>query len=509
MDRTLTLQVSGPAMAMAWQPKSESRRQDKDVFRNVLCSSGVLCFRQHDRQPSLGFLGSTDVSRVHELQVWKFQFPFCSKSSICDGKYVRRRRNSSAFCSVLNEVEQSSPQMLSGPAFPNVVKDQLEALQDEALQVRNRYNNARARFMRLTEVAEQLRRRAAIDLNLGNEDSARKALIEKQKVIQAAELSKRRAQLLEELSTKLGEAISAKETQYIVALSTPQQEEPTVIVVSPKGEDSSSDDQDLDDARNPSALRTDSMGSNLVDSVAAATEDVNPDSGETTSLSGDVLLEREKQSLAAELDYSTDRHIHGNDEDVEAAVSLDDSYNMKPPLETEQSVGDHRDINVQSGGSLLANDSLLGQSLERGINGGVEESISDTVIANALSDSSVHSDADDLKLNDGGVAEPSIITSPENGDSLGSEEVGMASQDGREVSGKASFNDERRSLVERLILDVDHQVTAIELRLQTEVSRKVESNDTELQLVRDLLEQVQSLRARISEVVVSLQQHES
>ncbi|CAM6089178.1 unnamed protein product [Calypogeia fissa] len=491
-------------MAMAWQPKSESRRQDKKGFRNVLCSSGVLCFGQHDGHPSLGSLGSTDLSRVHELQVWKFQFPSCSKSSICDGKYVRRRRRkSSAFSSVLNEVEQSSPQMPSGPASPNVLKDQLEALQDEALQVRNRYNNARARFMRLTEVAEQLRRRAAIDLNLGNEDSARKALIEKQKVIQAAELSKRRAQLLEELSTKLGEAISAKETQYIVALSTPQQEEPTVIVVSPKGEDSSSDDQDLDEARNPSALRTDSMGSDLVDSVAAATEDVNPYSRETASLSGDVLLEREKQSLAAELDYSTDRHIHGNDEDVEAAVSLDDSYNMKPPVETEESVGDDRDKNVQSGGSLLANDSLQGQSLARGINGGVEESISDTVIANA------RSDADDLKLNHGGVAEPSIITSPENGDSLGSEEVGMASQDGREVSGKASFNDERRSLVERLILDVDHQVTAIELRLQTEVSRKVESNDTELQLVGDLLEQVQSLRARISEVVVSLQQQES
>ena len=59
--------------------------------------------------------------------------------------------------------------------------------------------------MRLTESVEKLRMRARIELKAGKEESARQLIAEKQKIMQALERSKKRAEVLEELSNKLGE----------------------------------------------------------------------------------------------------------------------------------------------------------------------------------------------------------------------------------------------------------------------------------------------------------------
>jgi hypothetical protein len=66
-------------------------------------------------------------------------------------------------------------------------------------------NAARGRFMRLTETVENLGIRAAIELRAGKEESARQLIAEKQKIMRALERSKKRAEILEELSNKLGE----------------------------------------------------------------------------------------------------------------------------------------------------------------------------------------------------------------------------------------------------------------------------------------------------------------
>ena len=57
--------------------------------------------------------------------------------------------------------------------------------------------------MRLTHVVEQLRQRAAMDVRMGKEDSARLLLSEKQKVMKALEATRQRAELLEQLTGKL------------------------------------------------------------------------------------------------------------------------------------------------------------------------------------------------------------------------------------------------------------------------------------------------------------------
>ncbi|KAH7302358.1 hypothetical protein KP509_23G068900 [Ceratopteris richardii] len=121
------------------------------------------------------------------------------------------------------------------------LRTELEALNEEAEQARGRANAARARFMRLTERVENLRMQAITDLKAGKEGSARQLLFEKQKVMQALEKSKQRAELLEELCNKLGEAISRKELQVITSLTSTEvevDEDKTMLnvrIVSPKG----------------------------------------------------------------------------------------------------------------------------------------------------------------------------------------------------------------------------------------------------------------------------------
>lgn len=65
--------------------------------------------------------------------------------------------------------------------------------------------SARLRLLRLSEAAEKLRRQAAISVQTGKENDARELLFQKKKVMLALEKSKRRIELLDELSTKLNE----------------------------------------------------------------------------------------------------------------------------------------------------------------------------------------------------------------------------------------------------------------------------------------------------------------
>lgn len=95
------------------------------------------------------------------------------------------------------------------------LRAQLDQLHSEANNARAKANNARLRLMRLSEAAERLRRQAAISVQTGKENEARELLFQKKKVMQALEKSKSRIELLDELSAKLNEAISVKESQLI------------------------------------------------------------------------------------------------------------------------------------------------------------------------------------------------------------------------------------------------------------------------------------------------------
>ncbi|XP_071735776.1 uncharacterized protein [Rutidosis leptorrhynchoides] len=102
-------------------------------------------------------------------------------------------------------------------------------------------NKARQRLLRLSEAAEKLRRQAAISVQTGKEDDARDLLLQKKKTMQALEKTKSRIELLDELSTKLYEAISLRERQLVgtVALDLDIEKEDTesqVRVVSPPSE---------------------------------------------------------------------------------------------------------------------------------------------------------------------------------------------------------------------------------------------------------------------------------
>ncbi|RWR89030.1 hypothetical protein CKAN_01807600 [Cinnamomum micranthum f. kanehirae] len=121
----------------------------------------------------------------------------------------------------------------------NQIRTQLDQLHAEADQTRTKANSARSRLMRLTEAAENLRRRAAVEVGVGREDDARELLLQKKKVMQALEKSKKRVELLDDLSAKLIEAISVKETQLIgnVSLDLEISKEDTshpIRIVSPK-----------------------------------------------------------------------------------------------------------------------------------------------------------------------------------------------------------------------------------------------------------------------------------
>lgn len=128
------------------------------------------------------------------------------------------------------------------------LRSHLEQLHTEAEQTRSKANNARLRLMRLTEAAENLRRQAAMDVQVGKENEARELLVQKRKVMEALENTKSRVELLDKLSAKLNEALSVKETQLIgnVALDLQVSREDMsrpIRIVSPK-EDTAEDSKE-------------------------------------------------------------------------------------------------------------------------------------------------------------------------------------------------------------------------------------------------------------------------
>lgn len=95
------------------------------------------------------------------------------------------------------------------------------------------------RLMRLSQAAENLQQRAVLDVALNKENEARELLMQKKKLIQALEKTKRRLEVLDELSMKINEAISLKETQLIGNVSLfpeigREDTSPEIRIVSPK-----------------------------------------------------------------------------------------------------------------------------------------------------------------------------------------------------------------------------------------------------------------------------------
>ncbi|KAG6661675.1 hypothetical protein CIPAW_03G190900 [Carya illinoinensis] len=107
------------------------------------------------------------------------------------------------------------PLCLASNSKTNQLRAELDQLHSEAERTRVKANSARLRLLRLSEAAEKLRRQAAISMQTGKENDAREALFQKKKVMLALEKSKSRIELLDELSTKLNEAISLKENKLV------------------------------------------------------------------------------------------------------------------------------------------------------------------------------------------------------------------------------------------------------------------------------------------------------
>ncbi|XP_047163177.1 uncharacterized protein LOC124832894 isoform X2 [Vigna umbellata] len=95
------------------------------------------------------------------------------------------------------------------------LRSQIDHLHAEADTTRAKATNARLRLLRLSEAAEKLQKQAVISIQKGEENYAREMLFKRKKVLQALDKSKRRIELLDELSAKLSEAISLKESQLI------------------------------------------------------------------------------------------------------------------------------------------------------------------------------------------------------------------------------------------------------------------------------------------------------
>ncbi|CAL5190563.1 unnamed protein product [Lathyrus oleraceus] len=132
------------------------------------------------------------------------------------------------------------------------LRSQLDQLHAEAHTTRTKANSARLRLLRLSESAEKLQKQAAISIQKGDEDYARDTLLQRKQVLQALEKSKIRIELLDELSAKLSEAISLKESQLVGNVTmkiedATQDDSSPVRIIAPKEEvleDSLNDDSD-------------------------------------------------------------------------------------------------------------------------------------------------------------------------------------------------------------------------------------------------------------------------
>ncbi|XP_023766100.1 uncharacterized protein LOC111914636 [Lactuca sativa] len=178
------------------------------------------------------------------------------------------------------------------------LRDQLDQLHFEASNTRAKANKARQRLLRLSEAAEKLQRQAAISVQTGKENDARDLLFQKKKTMQALEKTKSRIELLDELSTKLIEAISLREQQLVgtvgqdVEIETEDDTSPVRVVSAPSEKDllNSSDDQELQD-------KTYNMPTNLQESLEVLDSDSDLISSLTELTSYRDLLDRIDQHL--------------------------------------------------------------------------------------------------------------------------------------------------------------------------------------------------------------------
>ncbi|KAL2609841.1 hypothetical protein R1flu_028414 [Riccia fluitans] len=436
-------------------------------------------------------------------------FQWC-KTSV---EKTSRRRMRRMMTSVMNSARPTAD---GGPSTDEL-KGELEALQLEASQARDRYESSRARFMRLAQVAEQLQQRAIIELKLGCEGNARQLLTEKKKVLSAADISKRRSQLYELLSIKLSEAISQKESQLMVALSsTPAKvttyEEPTVRVIFPREKNSLSSEEVLEqelenclssgvDGQPPSSVsQKDSAGGtsgSVAEALESAQRDGHPDLKTVlgpeellaaTSLMGNETAESKQPELKVQDIGKTD---------------LGDNYQVKP-------VNQDRYVEEEAESYSWQEMENAAKDMERDVVCLQEES---ERLASQLESVSFSDDEDD-------DVESSSRNEMEDVPSTDNARMGIRVPGEVEVETDVGMNKENEELLrdkdeekpkvdaklvfEEYLLDIDSHVAGLESKLQNFLvtadvllgSNSVK-NDERVVRVKDLLQQVQSLRTRI------------
>uniref|UniRef100_A0A0E0JMU2 Uncharacterized protein n=1 Tax=Oryza punctata TaxID=4537 RepID=A0A0E0JMU2_ORYPU len=101
------------------------------------------------------------------------------------------------------------------PRTFELLREQLLQLHAEADLTQSKANSARVRLVRLTEAAENLKKRAAVSIRMGKENEAVDLLVQKKKLTKALESIKQRIEVLDKLSTKISEAISMKQNMLI------------------------------------------------------------------------------------------------------------------------------------------------------------------------------------------------------------------------------------------------------------------------------------------------------
>jgi len=95
------------------------------------------------------------------------------------------------------------------------LREELLQLHAEADLTQSKANSARVRLVRLTEAAENLKKRAATSVRMGKENEAVDLLVQKKKLTKALENIKERIEVLDKLSAKISEAISIKQNMLI------------------------------------------------------------------------------------------------------------------------------------------------------------------------------------------------------------------------------------------------------------------------------------------------------
>ncbi|CAD6230189.1 unnamed protein product [Miscanthus lutarioriparius] len=100
------------------------------------------------------------------------------------------------------------------PTFASL-REELLQLHAEADLTQSKANSARVRLVRLTEAAENLKKRAATSVRMGKENEAVDLLVQKKKLTKALENIKERIEVLDRLSAKISEVISMKQNMLI------------------------------------------------------------------------------------------------------------------------------------------------------------------------------------------------------------------------------------------------------------------------------------------------------